>query len=319
MIAGFLGYSGQYACLLKLDASGNLDWIQSYGSGAYIYGYEVLQTPDGGYIFCGTQSSDAWLVKTDSQGTIEWQETYGTAQSSGAYGILQNADGGYTFCGYYGNYLTRRMYLVRTDSLGVMVWQEYHGYQYEYARDVQHTGDGGYALCGTHSSDFHLVRTDEYGNEIWDALYDYGEMESCVSVAVTSDDGFILAGETLEPPGSPYTFPNALIIKTEPCMGIYEGESVPRGISGCSVSPNPSAGYTTISFDLGEPARIDLTVYDLTGREVAVILEGQVLDGKAAVQWNGMDGSGQLLPGGIYLLHLSDGISSVARQMVLIR
>ena len=61
--------------------------------------------------------------------------------------------------------------------------------------------------------------------------------------------------------------------------------------------PNPFNPMTTIPFDLPEASRVQIHIYDLTGREVAVVASGQYSAGSHTVTFNG---SG--LPSGIYLI-----------------
>ncbi len=63
--------------------------------------------------------------------------------------------------------------------------------------------------------------------------------------------------------------------------------------------PNPSGGRTTLGFTLPEPAAMRLAVYDVLGREVAVLAEGAHEAGRHTVP---LDGSA--LPAGVYLVRL---------------
>jgi len=59
--------------------------------------------------------------------------------------------------------------------------------------------------------------------------------------------------------------------------------------------PNPFNPRTTIRFSLVEPSHASLTVYDVLGTEMAVLLNGEVPPGEHRVTF---DVSG--LPGGVY-------------------
>lgn len=67
--------------LIKTDASGDSSWSRTYGMHNTETFYQVLQTPDGGYITTGRTRSygdgpcDVYVVKTDEQGTIGIEET----------------------------------------------------------------------------------------------------------------------------------------------------------------------------------------------------------------------------------------------------
>jgi hypothetical protein len=78
--------------------------------------------------------------------------------------------------------------------------------------------------------------------------------------------------------------------------------------------PNPFNATTTIAYDLPKAGHISLRIYDLLGREVAVLKDGLVEAGTHRVVF---DGSG--LASGIYFARLeSDGLAQT-RKLVLIK
>ena len=70
------GAGGRDFWLVKVDASGNMMWNQTYGEAGFDWAYSVVQTLDGGYALVGSTDSfgagnwDFWLVKTDFSGVI---------------------------------------------------------------------------------------------------------------------------------------------------------------------------------------------------------------------------------------------------------
>jgi hypothetical protein len=85
------------------------------------------------------------------------------------------------------------------------------------------------------------------------------------------------------------------------------------------VIPNPTNGETRIEYTLPEPRDVTLRAYNSTGQLVRELVNGKVEAGQWAVTWNGRDGSGQRVPGGIYVLRLSAGKESLSKRMVLLR
>jgi hypothetical protein len=80
--------------------------------------------------------------------------------------------------------------------------RDYGGSGYDYALAAQQTSDGGYILAGqTYSwgsgGDAWLVKTDAYGNRLWDYNYGGSGSDEARAVQQTSDGGYILAGETM--------------------------------------------------------------------------------------------------------------------------
>jgi hypothetical protein len=171
--------------LVKTDASGTLQWSQTYGTDDNDKAYSLIQTHDGGYAMVGycnivTQtdggsyevSKDFWLVKTDAHGNMEWNRTYGGERYEYAYSLVETSDGGFALAGETDSFGAGEedFWLVKTDASGNMEWnQTYGGTNYDNAFSLVVTSDGGYAIAGytasfgAGASDFWLVKTDEHG------------------------------------------------------------------------------------------------------------------------------------------------------------
>ncbi|SMO69824.1 T9SS type A sorting domain-containing protein [Gracilimonas mengyeensis] len=78
--------------------------------------------------------------------------------------------------------------------------------------------------------------------------------------------------------------------------------------------PNPFNPRTTIAFDLNEPARVNLEVYDITGRKVKSLLNRFLQVGRYEEEF---DGSG--LSSGVYLYRLKIGNKVHVKKMTLIK
>ena len=84
--------------------------------------------------------------------------------------------------------------------------------------------------------------------------------------------------------------------------------------------PNPFNNKTMISFDLSSSKDIELAVYDLLGREVAILYAGRAVAGRTVVNWDGRSSSGDDLPSGIYFYRLTTaGGETVTRRMTLLK
>ena len=66
--------------------------------------------------------------------------------------------------------------------------------------------------------------------------------------------------------------------------------------------PNPFNPSTTIRFDLPVATDVHLAVYDLLGREVARLVDGQLGAGHHQQVWDGRDRDGHAVPTGIYFV-----------------
>jgi len=79
--------------------------------------------------------------------------------------------------------------------------------------------------------------------------------------------------------------------------------------------PNPFNPTTTIRFSVAENTRrVRLAVYDLLGREVAVLFDGSALAGRHTVAWDAGDA-----PAGVYYSRLESETGSATEKMLLIK
>jgi hypothetical protein len=84
-------------------------------------------------------------------------------------------------------------------------------------------------------------------------------------------------------------------------------------------APNPFARQTVLAYSLPEPGRVRLVVYDVAGREVALLVNQVLASGRHAVHWDGHAPGGTQLPSGIYLARLEFGGRTEARKIIIAR
>ena len=78
--------------------------------------------------------------------------------------------------------------------------------------------------------------------------------------------------------------------------------------------PNPFRKQTTIAFEVPATQRTTLTVYDLLGREVAVLLDGLMPAGTHRVRFDG-----ETLAPGVYFYRMRTGVFVETREMIVVR
>ena len=78
--------------------------------------------------------------------------------------------------------------------------------------------------------------------------------------------------------------------------------------------PNPFNAKTAISFKLQAPGKVELKVYDITGREVQSLLTGHLSLGEHSVVWNAKD-----CASGIYFAKLSSSRSHKTVKLLLLK
>lgn len=83
--------------------------------------------------------------------------------------------------------------------------------------------------------------------------------------------------------------------------------------------PNPVSGSTVIPFQLDARGAARLDIFDIAGRKVRTLVDGELAAGAHAIDWNGCDDSGSALSDGIYLYRLNAGDRVESRRMVLVK
>lgn len=225
-VENFAGPGNDFCWIVKISASGTLQWQKLYGNtgGGSSYPNAIASTADGSYIVTGfyygpTNTPDVWVFKINASGTIQWQKTFGGSGTEEGYDINQTADGGYMVTGYSnssasgdvtgtnnGSYDT---WTLKLDVAGELQWQKlYGGAQSDIGYKIFQNADGSYMFFGTSSSsntgditatgnggiDLLAMKLDSSGNILWLKLYGGLGSESPKSFSKTADGGYIIAG-----------------------------------------------------------------------------------------------------------------------------
>jgi uncharacterized protein YjdB/fibronectin type 3 domain-containing protein len=83
--------------------------------------------------------------------------------------------------------------------------------------------------------------------------------------------------------------------------------------------PNPFNPSTIIKFALPQAAHVTLTIYNLLGKEVAVLVDETLPAGRYEKRWVARDSFVRSLPSGVYLYRLQSGRFSQTKKLVLMQ
>ena len=126
-----------------------------------------------------------------------------------------------------------------------------------------------------------------------------GESQGTVEVSVPHDQG-----KNTSVAGSP-----SRSIENDVVM-----EANPTEYTLANAYPSPFNPSTTISYELPEPTRVQLSVFDKLGREVAVLVDGEKAAGRHAVRFNA-----EGLTSGIYVYRIHAGTFTQTRKFTLMK
>lgn len=243
----------------------------------------VLSTTDGG---------ETWRRQhiTDRTGEWCWKLSFPTRQTG--YASLQR------------NTQSPVYFLKTTD--GGATWQEKFFFQTNYF--VQGIGfvDELNGWIGGNSSYPSYVTSD--GGETW-APAGFGTRMN--RVRFLSDTLGYAVGQTV------YKYS-----RSTPVPVLVDG-ATPQAFALAQNYPNPFNPHTAIEFSLPQAGQVRLAVYDMAGREIAVLVQERLSAGGHRVTWQGTDHDGRAAASGVYFYRLQAESPaqrfSQARKMLLLR
>jgi hypothetical protein len=83
--------------------------------------------------------------------------------------------------------------------------------------------------------------------------------------------------------------------------------------------PNPFNPNTTISYQLSEVSKVQLTIFNLTGQYVKTLLRTQQSSGNYQVEWDGRDENGNQVASGVYLYRIRANNFMDVKKMILMK
>ncbi len=83
--------------------------------------------------------------------------------------------------------------------------------------------------------------------------------------------------------------------------------------------PNPFNPSTTISFDLPNDSRVELSIYNIKGQKVATLINENKLKGTHSVTWNGKDAKNKSVSSGIYFSNLKTASQIITQKMIMLK
>ncbi len=83
--------------------------------------------------------------------------------------------------------------------------------------------------------------------------------------------------------------------------------------------PNPFNPQTVLEYSLPEAQQVELSIFDLSGRMVRRLEQGQRAAGNHTVTWQGEDDQGRRVPSGMYLARFTAGRVSQTQRLMLVK
>jgi hypothetical protein len=96
-------------------------------------------------------------------------------------------------------------------------------------------------------------------------------------------------------------------------------ETLPIAYNLYNAYPNPFNPITTLRYDLPEDANVNITIYDMMGRQVKSLVNDLQTAGYKSLQWNATNDRNELVSAGLYLYTIQTGEFRQTKKMVLLK
>jgi len=307
--------------VIKVNAAGDSLWRHDYPFGSSNTSVSAITpTSDGGYVLLGSERGTGehpiLLFKLDSDGNVEFFRSFRFFDESEGWDIAELAGGNYLVSGtalsYQRGYLQALELLVST--VGDSLWSWVSSQVADMQAYKAWPADNGF-VCLLNASV--LLRFGATGELLWQRSYSlsdpyvfYGQPGSFSRDAQGRFRIVCNARHSID--AVPYLA--MLMTEPDPVAAMPEHPLVLPDDLGLTVFPNPFNSVTQIEFTLPATQRVSLRLYDVLGREVAVLMNEIQTAGQHRLTF---DASG--LPSGVYLCRLEVGGMAQTRKMVLIK
>ncbi|MGB3016797.1 MAG: T9SS type A sorting domain-containing protein [Ignavibacteria bacterium] len=329
--------------IIKTDSLGNLQWQKLFDYAQDFLPSDMLIYNAGRYLFSGglgglgpLGQGRIKLIAIDQNGDSLWSKEHRVQNFvTSPYSSVVSSSGRIIIAGELS--FENKSFVMELDSLGnkLREWTfQYPGIS-DRARFIAESKGRGYVLCsnaysifsattqnGNRYKDegqpgFAILRLIGYDGELkFEKVRGFGSYTlRYESIANTYDGGFAISGyfyNSSEVGG--YTVKTDSSGEFKPSLVMHSNEEV-RSLKLFQNFPNPFNPSTTIRFDIKTSGNVSLKVFDILGREVAVLVDENLRAGSYEQVFDAKD-----LPSGVYVYSLNvDGKEIGVRRMTLVK
>ena len=102
-------------------------------------------------------------------------------------------------------------------------------------------------------------------------------------------------------------------------MAPAQGAGVPAVTRLVGAVPNPFNPTTAIQYEIHQPVRVTVHVYDTQGRLVRTLVDRTQAAGHHDAVWDGRDNGGRASGSGVYFVRMQAGADSANSKIVLLK
>ena len=316
---------------IKYNTSGDSAWVRRYNGPNDNYDEPTSMTGDGaGNVYITgfsrntsfASSADYLTIKYTSAGDSAWVRRYeGAVNGQDEANDIAVDDSGNVYVtgtsvGTFSDYAT-----IKYNSAGTQQWvARYHGpfnTSNDYAHSIALSANGfiyvtgGSQISSLSTTDIATIKYNASGEQQWLKSYNGPDSQGDIGyhIAVYDTDYIYVSGNSTGLASST----DYLTVKYEKLTGISSiSSNVPDRFHLYQNYPNPFNPSTKIKFDIPQSGNVKLRIFDLIGREIAMLVNGDLTAGSYEYEWNASSYST-----GIYFYDIQTETHRETKKLVL--
>lgn len=186
-------------------------FVQDYGDSTVLERATGVETFKDGYLYLGgftmvgqNSTAEFNLYKLDLSGNVIWYKEYGTSNNETLLSLSKTEDNSLLLAGSSKNKSSKALdWLVyKVSKSGNVIWSSQSTGRSKMLNHMEELPTGNIIGCGysvdtaNKHNDAYLVKLDKDGQVIWEKTYTDNLNNYAISLAQTSDNGFIVCGDT---------------------------------------------------------------------------------------------------------------------------
>lgn len=310
----------------KLDREGVLQWCKTFRAPSGITRSAAMAVDNHhdlyvtGWVEYAHWSSDFVTAKYDSNGTQKWMDIYPgslgySTTNYYARAITIGDSGNIYIAGTGENHYTTIKYEPTGRKHWIANYNEPPGIPAHGPTAITLDDNGDIYVTGGADDDILTIKYNSFGEELWKVRFSSPLDDRPIAIIVDKRRNVYVAGNSVR-----YTTRNESIIRTikytqTPVTSIKNVTlAVPNDLWLAQNYPNPFNPTTNISYNLPQAGNVHLAIYDISGRQVELLVHSVQSAGRHSIKWNAEN-----QPSGVYLYRLMTNNFIATKKLLLIK
>ena len=317
--------------LKKLDVNFDSVWVKAYNGSGNGFDAAIKVIVDnnyftylGGYVKSGANGNDFCMLKYDNGGAQQWVRTYdGPAHGNDIpEDFIVAADGNIFITGTAsGGSSGYDIVTCKITPLGNILWSNLYngsgnGNDFGKMIALDNSGAlyvGGTSNEGSNGTDYTVIKYSTlFANQHWAANYSLSTSDTLTSMVMDNNYNVYICGH------------HKRFLNNDRDMGLYKLGStigiqnitneIPEKYGLSQNYPNPFNPTTNIKLQIPDAGNVKLTVFDITGKEIAVLVDEKLSPGEYKIDFNANG-----LTSGVYFYRIESAVFKDVKKMILVK